>query len=105
MNERIENIIVGADYHAGDGGYRIGSQEDYEKFVERRNLITREKAEADMGIIAKPGKVGMRTPTWTINVGPSAWRKTMKYWAVLWLGFIIGSISAGVMAVVFSYFV
>ena len=32
--------------------------------------------------------------------GPSAWRKSMKYWAALWLGIVLGAIGAGVLAVV-----
>ena len=32
-----ENIKAGADIHAGDGGYSIGTQENYEAFVKVRN--------------------------------------------------------------------
>ena len=32
-----ENIKAGADIHAGDGGYSLGTQEEYEKFVKVRN--------------------------------------------------------------------
>jgi len=32
-----ENIKAGADLHAGDGGYSIGTQEKYEEFVKARN--------------------------------------------------------------------
>jgi len=32
-----ENIKAGADIHAGDGGYSIGTQEKYEEFVKARN--------------------------------------------------------------------
>lgn len=31
-----ENIKAGADLHAGDGGYSIGTQEKYEEFARRR---------------------------------------------------------------------
>jgi len=34
MNERIK---AGADIHAGDGGYSIGTQEKYDEFVKGRN--------------------------------------------------------------------
>ena len=34
MNERIK---AGADIHAGNGGYEIGTQEKYEAFVKVRN--------------------------------------------------------------------
>ena len=32
-----ENIKIGSDIHAGDGGYSIGNKEDYEAFVKVRN--------------------------------------------------------------------
>jgi hypothetical protein len=33
----INQIIAGADIHAGDGGYSEGTQEKYDKFVKVRN--------------------------------------------------------------------
>jgi hypothetical protein len=36
MNERIK---AGADIHAGDGGYSIGTQERYEQFAKERNRV------------------------------------------------------------------
>lgn len=33
----MKNIIAGADIHAGDGGYQIGTQEKYDAFVKARN--------------------------------------------------------------------
>jgi hypothetical protein len=47
----------------------------------------------------RPAKVGKRyhaAAAW----GPSAWRKTMKYWAALMLGFVLGAIGAGVLVVI-----
>lgn len=32
-----DNIKAGAEIHAGDGGYSIGTQEKYEEFVKARN--------------------------------------------------------------------
>lgn len=32
-----ENIKVGADIHAGDGGYKLGTEEEYNKFASIRN--------------------------------------------------------------------
>ena len=32
-----EQITAGADIHAGDGGYGIGTQEAYDEFVKKRN--------------------------------------------------------------------
>jgi hypothetical protein len=32
-----DNIKAGADIHAGDGGYSIGTQEKYDEFVKGRN--------------------------------------------------------------------
>jgi hypothetical protein len=34
-----DNIKAGADHHAGDGGYSIGTQERYEEFVKLRNRV------------------------------------------------------------------
>jgi hypothetical protein len=33
----IENIRAGANINAGDGGYSLGTQEKYDKFVKGRN--------------------------------------------------------------------
>jgi hypothetical protein len=32
-----DNIKIGADIHAGDGGYSLGTQEKYDEFVKGRN--------------------------------------------------------------------
>jgi hypothetical protein len=32
-----DNIKVGADIHAGDGGYSLGTKEKYDEFVKGRN--------------------------------------------------------------------
>ena len=32
-----ENIKIGSDIHAGDGGYSLGTQEKYDEFVKGRN--------------------------------------------------------------------
>jgi hypothetical protein len=32
-----DNIKAGADIHAGDGGYSLGTQEKYDEFVKGRN--------------------------------------------------------------------
>ncbi len=62
-------------------------------------MTAREQFELDhFGI--SPGKVGKRIPAFWIHQAPSAWRKTMKYWAALWLGVVLGAIAAGVLAVV-----
>lgn len=37
-----KNIKAGAEIHAGDGGYSIGTQEKYEEFVKIRNQSLRE---------------------------------------------------------------
>jgi hypothetical protein len=47
----------------------------------------------------RPAKVGRRNPAFWIHQAPSAWRKSMKYWAALWLGFVLGAIGAGALAV------
>ena len=61
-------------------------------------MTLRQEVEAEMGLI--PGKVGKRIPAFWIHQAPSAWRKTMKYWAALALGIVLGAIAAGVLAVV-----
>jgi hypothetical protein len=40
---KSENIKAGADIHAGDGGYSIGTQEKYDEFVKSRNQSLIEK--------------------------------------------------------------
>ena len=40
MNERIK---AGANIHAGDGGYSIGTQERYEQFAKERNRVVNER--------------------------------------------------------------
>ena len=60
-------------------------------------MTLRQEVEAEMGLI--PGKVGKRIPAFWIHQAPSAWRKTMKYWAALALGIVLGAVGAGVLAV------
>ena len=45
-----ENIKAGADLHAGDGGYSIGTQKKYEEFVKARNYSM---SETRIGQLAK----------------------------------------------------
>lgn len=37
MTPMNDNIKAGAEIHAGDGGYSIGTQEKYDEFVKARN--------------------------------------------------------------------
>jgi hypothetical protein len=61
-------------------------------------LNPREQFELDhFGI--SPGKVGKKTPAFWIHQAPSAWRKTMKYWAAFYLGITLGFIGGGMLAV------
>lgn len=61
-------------------------------------MTSREQFELDhFGI--STAKVGKKTPAFWIYQAPSAWRKTMKYWAALALGIVLGSVGAGVLAV------
>jgi glycerol uptake facilitator-like aquaporin len=51
----------------------------------------RQEVERDLGV----------TVTHTSKVrAPSAWRKTAKYWFVLGVGFCLGSITGGILAVI-----
>jgi hypothetical protein len=47
----------------------------------------------------RPAKVGQRYHA-AVAWGPSAWRKSMKYWAALMLGFVLGAIGAGALVVI-----
>jgi len=61
-------------------------------------LNSREQFELDhFGI--SPGKVGRRYHT-AAALPPSAWRRSLKGWAALWLGIVLGAIGAGVLAVI-----
>ena len=53
-------------------------------------MTLRQEVEAELGLI--PGKVGKRIPAFWIHQAPSAWRKTMKYWAALALGWVLGTL-------------
>ena len=62
-------------------------------------MNAREQFELDHFNIS-PAKVGRRIPAFWIHQAPSAWRKTMKYWAALALGIVLGAVGGGVLAVV-----
>jgi hypothetical protein len=61
-------------------------------------MTSREQFELDHFNIS-PAKVGQRYHA-AMAWGPSAWRKSMKYWAALMLGFVLGAIGAGVLVVI-----
>lgn len=60
MNEQIE---LGADIHAGDGGYSIGTQEEYEQFAKKRiesriqGLINRATIRVNNPLVNSDGKI------------------------------------------------
>jgi hypothetical protein len=62
-------------------------------------MTSREQFEQEHFNIS-PAKVGRRSPAFWIHQAPSAWRKSMKYWAALMLGFVLGAIGAGVLVVI-----
>jgi len=35
----LNNIIAGAEIMAGDGGYKLGTEEGYQEFVKKRNAL------------------------------------------------------------------
>lgn len=50
-----DNIKTGADIHAGDGGYSIGTQEKHDEFVKLRSgtMTAMEKLMYDSGLTAQ----------------------------------------------------
>lgn len=60
-------------------------------------MTLREEVEQQLGV-AQPAKVGMRTPAWYIHQAPSAWRRSLKPWVALVLGWMLGTLF-GVMLV------
>jgi hypothetical protein len=60
-------------------------------------MTAREQFELDhFGI--SPGKIGQRHHA-AKPYPPSAWKKSLKYWAALWLGVAVGAAAAGVLVV------
>jgi len=57
-----ENIKAGADIHAGDGGYSVGTKEKYDEFVKIRN---RSLAEARIQQLAD--EAGLNYHNWMTN--------------------------------------
>jgi hypothetical protein len=60
-----------------------------------REPTLREQVEAELGLAAKPARVGKRyhaAPGWA----PSHWRKTLKVWAGFALGLVVGGMAAGI---------
>lgn len=47
-------------------------------------------------------QLGVGTDQPTARSAPSAWRKTIKYWFALGVGFVAGAVAAGVIAVLIS---
>jgi hypothetical protein len=54
-----DNIKAGADIHAGDGGYSIGTQEKYDEFVKGRNQSLGKMRIRELAIEAD-----IMAPTW-----------------------------------------
>ena len=57
-------------------------------------MTLRQEVERDLGVA--------ETLTSRVRMAPSAWRKTLKYWFVLGVGFCLGGVTAGVIAVIVS---
>jgi hypothetical protein len=64
-------------------------------------MTHREEIEQYLGV-AKPAKVGKRTPTFTTNVAPSHWRKTLKALAKWMLIVVLASMAMGFIVGVFA---
>ena len=54
-----DNIKAGADIHAGDGGYSVGTQEKYDEFVKGRNQSLGKMRIRELAIEAD-----IMAPTW-----------------------------------------
>jgi hypothetical protein len=66
-----------------------------------REPTLREQVEAELGLAAKPARVGKRyhaAPGWA----PSHWRKTLRVWAITVLVFVAVSFVGGLLAGVAS---
>lgn len=61
-NEEWKGIKAGADIHAGDGGYGIGTQENYEAFVATRNKSLRQARIKQLAIQAGGGMSSIGEP-------------------------------------------
>jgi hypothetical protein len=64
-------------------------------------MTHREEIEQYLGV-AKPAKVGKRTPTFTTNVAPSHWPKTLKALAKWMLIVVLASMAMGFIVGVFA---
>ena len=53
--KQIADLQAGADIHAGDGGYRIGSAEDHAAFVAKRNKSIMHERIRELAIEARLG--------------------------------------------------
>jgi hypothetical protein len=62
----IENIKAGADIHAGDGGYGIGTQENYDAFVKVRNKSLAEARIRELAEQAGDSLVDSTLSDWSI---------------------------------------
>jgi hypothetical protein len=60
----------------------------------RKQMALRDEVEKSMGV----AKIGQRHHA-AKAYPPSAWKKSLKYWAALWLGVALGAMSAGVLVV------
>ena len=76
MNEQIK---AGADQNAGDGGYREGTQEDYEAFVKERNKSLSQSKAMRYWTIVFPGEHNQHVQeTWSEDQIIASY---YQYWA------------------------
>lgn len=59
-------------------------------------MTPRQQAEFEMGVLGTPDPAGVT------GGAPRAWRKSLRYWIALVVGFVLGCITVGVLSVLFS---
>jgi hypothetical protein len=74
-------------------------REDVEKLL---GVWSAELGPAKPAKVGKVGKVGKRTPTFTTNVAPSHWRKTLKALAKWMLIVVVFNMALGFVVGVFA---
>lgn len=62
-----KNIMAGDHIHASDGGYEIGTQEEYEKFVKMRNKTIYVRSQLNRILFGLLGSHSLVNEWWDSN--------------------------------------